>query len=261
MKTAILFFTIFLAAGCAGTRIKPVEFGGTAHVADLYGALLAYNRADGAFKVLGEVRHPGGVRIGFGARVIAGRAVRMDGVASPSARVLFSAGCPPESGCDLYFPDDFVVYRENRAMLGGWFSLLVAGRVPLVGEPIGAGVDGSGSPVLHLADASGQWSTIVFTRDGRLPVRVLYGDADLKPRLELVYSDFRNDGGVEYPGELLVGGEKKGDEFFLRFDRMEEADGVPGEVFGLRLPTGVRVVETNGSTAWKKLGMYWTPKH
>lgn len=260
MKPAILILALLLAAGCAGTRIRPVEVEGRSDPAALVAALAEYNREGKPLRVLGEARPGGGPKIGFGARAVAGTAFRLDGIALPSTRVIFSAACGPEAGCEVYLPDEGRVYRDANGKAGGWLSMLVTGRVPLLGRPLYAGVSGDGLPVLVGGDDLGQWSKITFDREGRLPARAVYGEGD-KPRFEVVLKDFFEDGGVVSPGEVLAGGENEGQEFVLRIERIEEAGELPIQAFRIRLPEGVRSIEADGSGAWKKLGMFWIPKN
>lgn len=261
MKAAILILAFLFAAGCAGTRIRPVESSGSGEPARLAAALDSYNMEGSTFRVLGEARWKSGPRIGFGARAVAGRAFRMDGVASPSTRTLFSAACAEGGGCEVYIPEEGKVYRVKGGQAADWLSMIVSGRVPTLGEPLSAGHDPSGAPVLYSEDHLGQWAQVVFDSEGRLPVRAVYGEPGGKPRLELVFAEFFTDGGVSSPGEVLVGGESEGDEFLLRVERIELTGEMPVGAFQLRIPDGVRAVDSDGSAAWKKLGMFWMPKN
>lgn len=260
MKAAILILALILAAGCAGSRIRPVEEEGRGDPARLASALAEYNREGSALRVLGEARGNTGPRIGFGARALVGSAVRMDGLAFPSTRVLFSAACGPEVGCEVYLPDEVKVYRDPDGWMGGWLSMLVTGRIPLVGAPTHAAVDKGGFPVLVSVDGHGQWSRVVFDREGKAPVRAVYGDSQGRPKLEIVLSGFPGGAVMAGPGEIMVGGESEGEEFVLRIERIEDAGEIPEQAFRLRIPEGVRSVEASGSAAWKKLGMFWIPK-
>lgn len=260
MKPIYLLVLLFLLAGCAGSRIKPVEITGATEPERLAAALESYNRSGSAFRAMGEVRVKDSPSIGFGVRAVSGRAVRMDAMAFPAAKLVFSAACPSDGACEVYFPDDFVVYREKGVGFGGWLASLALGRVPLIGKATRAGFDPTGAQVLRYADDRGQWAEVIFAPGGVLPSRALYGESGSEPLLELVYSDFRQAGEVAYPGVVAVGGSKNGDEFVLGIDRFESVQAVGDEAFRLKPPQGVRIIETTGSGTWKRLGMFWIPK-
>lgn len=260
MRPVYLLLLLALLAGCAGSRIKPVEITGETDPARLVVALEEYNQRGNAFRAMGEVRVKDAPSIGFGAKAVSGRAVRMDAMAFPAAKLVFSAACPPDGACEVYFPDDFVVYREKGLGFGGWLASIALGRVPLLGKATRAGFDPNGARVLRFSDDIGQWAEVVFAPDGVLPARALYGEDGSGPLLELSYSDFRRAGEVAYPGVVTVGGSRNGDEFVLGIDRFESVPAVGDESFRLKPPQGVRIIETTGSGTWKRLGMFWIPK-
>jgi len=251
---------VLLLFGCATSRIKPVESTPSSDLAGLKAALERYNGDAGYFKILGTARIGGGRILDLGARGATGAGSRLDVLAGPASKLLLSAGCVVGSGCTVFFPDDFMVYRDEGKVMASWFTDLVTGRVPLIGAPQQAGKTASGEGVLLISGRGGQWQTVLFAPDGVLPRRTLYGDGDGAPRLEISYSDFISVDGLPFPGRLVIGGEREGEELVLDLTRVERQEQVPQGAFGVRLPSGTGETVKSGREAWKKLGMFWTPR-
>ena len=120
-----------LLFGCAGSPIKPVELNAPGDAAPLFQELETYNRPPGIVRALGRLRLEGMGGADYGARVEPGRGVRLDVVTGALARLVLSATCNNESGCDFYLPELNTVYREADPWATRWLAALVTGRVPM----------------------------------------------------------------------------------------------------------------------------------
>lgn len=249
-----------LLTGCAGRRIVALEPGRPVDPAALKAALAAYNGVEGEVRAVGSVEWAGGARLDFGARAHIGVGARLDGVAGPISKVVFSAACREGQGCDVYLPEHNTVVSDAADRLTDWMTSLVMGRVAVLGQVRGAWSAGAGREVLALGRDGKDWQQVVFDSATGLPVRVLYGDEDEEASLEFVYSDFREVDGDYFPYRITLGGAEEGDELYFVITKYARTPSSDGRAYRLRLPEGVAMKTGDGGDLWERMGLFWFPK-
>lgn len=249
-----------LACGCASKGLKPVSYVAGRDPAPMARALEEYNGFEGVYRVLGNLKLSDSPAISYGGRAEPGAGARVDGVAKSSTKLLFSLGCLSSVGCEVFFPDEFVVYREEGRVFSDWVSRLVTGRVALIGEPRDAGVSASGEPVVRYADQAGNWQLVVFDGELSRPEVIFYGDAVNGAKLRVVFSDWFDVGGKPFPRRTVMTGSDSGQELVVESVKVERSAGPGEDTFRLRLPEGAPVKEASGRDTWKRMGMFWIPQ-
>lgn len=247
------------AFGCASARVGGVRFAPGADPAPLAAKVERYNELPGVYRVLGTLKFSGAPAISFGARAGAGQGVRLDGVAYPSSKLLFSLACRFSDGCEVFFPDDFVVYREKAGAFADWLPLLVTGRIPLIGSPTEAGLTREGASVVRFSDRRGQWEQVVFSAGEEVPSEIIFGDAASGAKLRIAYSGWLKVDGRRFPGRTEVTGNGSREELVIEALRVERSGAGGGDAFGLRVPEGALLKDSPGRDTWKRMGMFWTP--
>ncbi len=273
---AAFAITIALAAligpisGCSGPRIKAVELGGVVDMEALAGRLREFNGAPVNVKALGRVIYPGMGSAEFGVRSEVERGFKLDAFTGAMGRLVLSAACLDDGECRIYQPDKgrlLVDSNRNAALIVG---AIMAGRVPVMGKPVGAWRSGEDRLVLKLADDAGNWQLVIFPREGP-PERTVLGSRDGspggsgsgEPGLEIVYSAYA---GYSLSDKrlvahtVLVGGHDSGDEIILEFSRFV-MDAPPSKKgFEVKVPEATEVVVSNGGDSWRRLGLFWIPR-
>ena len=258
-RAAALLAALFWATGCAVTRIKPAVPVMAADPAPLTSALEEYNRLDWPVRISGRIKGDGPA-LDYGGRAVPGLGTRFDAVMGPMAKLVFSAACIDQESCEIYFPDENKLYRDASPGTAEWLRAFLTGRVVKIGPTSGASADATGSLVLNIAGPGGRWEKVFFSVDGRLPERVIYGEAGDPASFEIKFADFESVGGRFFPTTVTLGGSLRGQEIVFHADTIERTPEPSGAILKIRTLPGVEVEEPMGRDAWKKLGMFWTPK-
>lgn len=255
---AALALAVFLSA-CAGTAIRPVGRAGPADVGPLDAALDRYNGPPLVVRALGKATFPGSGRADFAARAVPGKGFRLDAVAGPFAKLLFSSACREAGECEIYVPDQGLLIRQPDGVVAGWLGSILSGRVPRVGAGVEAWRDDTGANALRLV-GNGSWQVVVFDSDAVRPKRVLYGDDGGGAELEIEYLEFRPEGDTWYPFKFRLRGAQADEELTIELERVERGS-EPGALdFTVKVPAGTRIEQGEGSATWKSLGLFWMPK-
>jgi len=251
---------LIFMGGCASKRItelRPVAEADTAQAMEM---LMNYNGVEGQVRVLGSVYYPDKPGFDFGARAEQGVGVRLDGVAGPTAKVLFSLGCLASEGCTVYLPGRREAYFAKGELLAGWVASLVSGRVAVLGEPAAAWRNEDGKLVLELRRAGRDWQRVELDPESGLVHRSLYGDEGEEAQLEIVYGEFAEVGGDLFPHKIMFGGVSEGEELYFDIERIERSESSGAGVFGLKLPERVVQRSGDGGVIWRKMGLFWFPE-
>lgn len=254
-----VLLAVLLMSGCAATGIRDPVRSRPADLKVLEAGFAEYNSSPGPVRIWGAAIHDGGPAIDFGASAAPGAGARLDLLAGPMARLLLSATCRENVGCDIFIPGELTVYRDQNTGMTPFLGALISGRVPVIAPLTGAYRDRSGEPVLEFR-GRGQWQKVVFSVDGKLPERIIYGDEGEFAALEVRFADFTEKEGIVFPSTIALGGRWNAEMVVLKVLKVERVPDLPGALFAERFWPGVRIEDSSGRDSWKKLGMFWIPK-
>ncbi|GAB6061405.1 hypothetical protein [Deferrisoma palaeochoriense] len=255
MTRRALGLALVLALAACGPRFVRPGAGPARDPTPWVERLGALDRSPGRLRLAGRFRSGPLGSARFGAAVAEGEGLRLDAAAGPFGTAVLSLGCRGDR-CLAYLP------AERRAVeldSGGlWFAQILLGRVPRVGRPVGAWETPEGGTVLVFAGPDG-WTEEVewepgadrpararFLRDGRV-------EAELSWDGRVAGADF------EYPSHIRLKLREPSADYVLEVERVEPAAQIDPELFGLRLPPGVRVERPEETEAWKptRTPLWW----
>ncbi|TAL17781.1 hypothetical protein EPN96_04455 [bacterium] len=243
-----------LLGGCAGARLAFHPQGTPVDAEIPGGELSRYNAELPQVRVNGEAFVPEIGEVDYGARVESGVGARFDGFAGPMAKQVFAAACSDAGECEIYLPDEEILYRDGTREFSGWFSALLGGRVPIEGRVVSAWKTGGGAEVLRLEDNSGRWQTVLIGVRG-LPIEALYGEAGEKPNLKIAYSEYLKVGDSDYPGVISLSGENGEERLRLKAKVVLSGPGKRPLSVKIKTPEDTKI-DSGGEKLWEKLGIF-----
>jgi hypothetical protein len=253
MLTGFMALALLLG-GCAGARLAFHPQGAPVDAEIPGGELSRYNAELPQVRVNGEALVPEIGEIEYGARVERGIGARFDGFAGPMDKQVFAAACKTDGDCEIYLPDEQVLYRDESREFPDWFSALLGGRVPTTGRIVSAWKKEGGGIVLRLESVTGNWQTVLIGVRG-LPLEALYGEAGEKPNLKIAFSDYLKVGDSDYPGVIAITGENGEERLRLKAKVVLPGPGKRPLAVKISAPEDTKV-DSGGDKLWEKLGIF-----